>query len=195
MSNWPFLTTEEEFRKFEMRHKYTQLLDSKPNMDKIITPHKEYWLPALKTLSVVNGHYMSPQRFTHWHDNQLTAMCTADYILSYSFMTARGNFPRPHPDVEAPVEDCTCGIYASINLGEIRAYRHYAIPNAVVIVEPYPDAKVIVGDKGWRAGKVFISEVLIGDNPTVDMDFAAALLSRAWSFEFIPSEMEQVLRF
>lgn len=106
----------------------------------------------------------------------------------------------PH---DAPNEKCNCGIYGSVNLEELYVwlrskyqtinpppnynldgYNVYSLdveiryPQPVLcVVEPMPDAKVIICRKGWKASHVFISEIV---DDTISVDDTSQLLSLAW---------------
>jgi hypothetical protein len=106
----------------------------------------------------------------------------------------------------APEESCDCGIYGSVNLEEILEYvMTYQSPNwqktghwqaqhlgtfasasanlppnpkpVLCIIEPSPDAKVILCRKGWKASHAFISEIV---EETISERDASQLLSIAW---------------
>jgi hypothetical protein len=101
------------------------------------------------------------------------------------------------PKHEAPDSECDCGIYGSVNMDELLGYfqpsgaevyarmvlgrydtdhsRNEGV--ALCIIEPSPDAKVILCRKGWKASKAFISEIV---DETMSTDDASTLLSIAW---------------
>jgi hypothetical protein len=100
------------------------------------------------------------------------------------------------PRHESPDESCDCGIYGSVNMDELIGYfqpsgadtyarmvmgRYDDEPRdtgvALCIIEPSPDAKVILCRKGWKASKAFISEIV---DETMSIDDASTLLSIAW---------------
>lgn len=100
------------------------------------------------------------------------------------------------PKHEAPDSECDCGIYGSVNMDELLGYFQpsgadaYAMmftgrwtdrepePSTVLcVIEPSPDAKVILCRKGWKASKAFISEIV---DETISIDDASTLLSIAW---------------
>jgi hypothetical protein len=100
------------------------------------------------------------------------------------------------PRHEAPDSECDCGIYGSVNMDELFGYfqpsgaefyarmvlgRYDAHPRdtgvALCIIEPSPDAKVILCRKGWKASKAFISEIV---DKTISIDDASNLISIAW---------------
>lgn len=103
-------------------------------------------------------------------------------------------FEHRHP---APDKNCDCGIYGSVNLDEILNYvnpktldyyaqmtgrwgydeEEYQVKTVVCVIEPSPDADVIVCRKGWRASHAFISEI-VGE--TISVNDASSLLSIAW---------------
>lgn len=108
---------------------------------------------------------------------------------------------------DAPDDNCECGIYGSVNIEEVIAYLEqnfkaslyqqalmgtlgsmyanlnpYTIPDAPIknvlcLIEPSPDAKVIMCRKGWKASHAFISEI-VGE--TISWDDAYQVLSLSW---------------
>lgn len=115
-----------------------------------------------------------------------------------AFISA-GDFIPAHNKHHAPDFNCDCGIYGSVNLEEISSYikpkdidyakllaswsnEHLEEESmrSLCIIEPFPDAKVILCRKGWRAEKVFISEIV---EETISISDASNLLSIAWHRE------------
>lgn len=134
----------------------------------ISTADKDYYLPALKVLHLYKDRIVSPSWRKVWTDNRLDAACG----ISRRFQTFRALPAHPAPD-----ESCECGIYASVNLTEIMNYFRSSPNSILTIIEPEPDAKVVLCLKGWRASSAFISEI-IGE--TMSVDDASNLLSIAW---------------
>lgn len=64
---------------------------------------------------------------------------------------------------------------------EVQSYRKEpVIRNVLCIIEPSPDAKVIMCRKGWKASHAFISEII---GQTITQSEASQLLSIAWKRE------------
>lgn len=64
---------------------------------------------------------------------------------------------------------------------EVQAYRKEpVIRNVLCLIEPSPDAKVIMCRKGWKASHAFISEII---GQTITQSEASQLLSIAWKRE------------
>jgi len=164
----------------------------------VSTIEKDYFLPALKVLDFDGSDYYSPQRKNTWINGELVAACEkidpfASLLSPPPFLpiTEERNTHR------VPADDCDCGIYGSVNLEEIRDFLHeyiiqdqntllgFTIVKKLVIVEPSPDADIILARKGWKASRVFISEV-VGD--TISVSDASRLLSIAWHREIDVSE-------
>lgn len=169
----------------------------------IHTLQKDYFLPALKVLSIRNGEYLSTQREVRWVNMELRARCLQEPY----YPPALVNPPPSLPPHKAPYPDCDCGVYGSVNLEEIigfiadqtnkaiqrthymeeigngimaSAYTYHAETRshfALCIVEPSPDADYILCRKGWKASHAFISEII---GKTMDFHQAEELLSHAW---------------
>lgn len=149
---------------------------------------KDYYLPALKVL-ILNGkgEYVSPIYQATWEDCEL--MATHQSSDSFPFPSAG----IMHSVIESDMGRCNCGIYASVNLSEIKTYyqaeQHTAAftfgmnpyygqeDRRVCIIEPMSDAVVWTARKGWKSNHVFISEV-IGE--TISFEDASTLLSMVW---------------
>ena len=167
---------------------------------------KEYYLPALKVLEKdYLGQYYSPSKRNRWNNMELTAKCAHRDINFYYYISESNQEPHDAPD-----ENCDCGIYGSVNLEEVESYlvpgeRIFGLPSPQIfqqtyrqpftqvidteykspkrvlcIIEPSPDAKVILCRKGWKASKVFISEII---PDTMSIDEASAILSMGWHRE------------
>jgi len=150
---------------------------------------KDYYLPALKVLDWDGESFCSPQRKAKWDKLELVAECERQFIHSsrlYSVYT-------PSEDAH-DWESCQCGIYGSINLEEIADFLRsdeYAfcfvnddksedwhnITKKLVLIEPSPNADVILARKGWRAQSAFISEI-VGE--TISLEEVSRLLSITW---------------
>jgi len=146
---------------------------------------KDYYLPALKVLDWDGESFCSPQRKAKWNKLELVAKCERQFIRSsrlYSVYT-------PSEDAH-DWESCQCGIYGSVNLEEIQdflsgsyvlsmddEYSPYVPMKKLVLIEPSPNADVIIARKGWRAQSAFISEII---DETITLEEASYLLSSAW---------------
>lgn len=146
--------------------------------------HKDYYLPALKVLNYRNGQFWSPAKTVLWKNNQLKAdHLEVDDLDRYTVTKTK----KKH----AVGLQCDCGIYGSVNIEELELYFHHTSQDVVlmmdpnfevserrlVIVEPSNNADVFIARKGWKASKVFISEV-VGD--TISTADASELLSMVW---------------
>ncbi len=154
---------------------------------------KEYFLPALKVLERdADGTYYSPQKHSPWLNDELVAEClTENHRLSrfgYVYVIDNMRIDRIEPQKYTfPHEPCTCGIYGSANLHEIKEWMSSDInvyvatrrlaKHVLCIIEPSAGAEVILCRKGWKAGAAFISEI-IGE--TMDVEEASMLMSIAW---------------
>ena len=172
---------------------YMNVFYSEFDPEIVNTAHgKEYFLPALKVLDYNDGQYASPSHKEVWKDLELVAECERDDVSRFGYF---GSYIH-----SVPHEDCDCGIYGSVNLEEIEYYLKMESPTLILvmhthlteepsnppnippikklcIIEPSPDADVILCRKGWKASKAFISEVI---NETISVYEASELLSIAW---------------
>lgn len=149
---------------------------------------KEYYLPALKVLNEDSkGVFWSPTFKIPWHDNELSA-----HHLTYGAYDQADFLHEGMSDVDA-MKDCHCGIYASVNINELEIYLSLESNNflgwniddtfslahrRLCIVEPYSFAAVFMARKGWKANRVFISEI-VGE--TISPQDASNLLSMTWN--------------
>jgi hypothetical protein len=153
-----------------------------PPSEQIISAwHKDYYLPALKVLSVLeDGIMRSPLQTGKWTDNELESRCPKTEALLFPEKT------YPHT-----FDECSCGVYATARDTQILPllypddfsiwfFAYAQAPRVVVIVEPSPDAEVDLHTEGWRATKAFISEILTGPDATMSPKDAHLLLSQVW---------------
>lgn len=170
---------------------------------------KEYFLPALKVLKLVNGKYFSPGYEVEWEDMELKAECRnleRHHVSNFRMATDdEGNqyiTPVQYEYLisscfhDAPQDGCDCGIYGSVNLEEVEEYlklsagmspypSQYVSPepdsvSVLCIIEPSPGAKVIMCRKGWKASHAFVSEFV---GKTISERDTSRLLSIAWHRE------------
>lgn len=156
---------------------------------------KDYFLPALKVLDFDGEFFYSPQRKARWERLELVAKCER-VGRQFSHSSILYSVYAPSEDAHN-WESCQCGIYGSVNLEEISDFLreyisgmifqsiepgrgtepYYEPVKKLVIIEPSPDADVILCRKGWRAQAAFISEI-VGE--TITFEEASRLLSIAW---------------
>lgn len=147
---------------------------------------KEYWLPALKVLDHHKDDLFSPRFPVKWQDMELKAICNLPFLYGNYMPDYAKKIPAHNP----PGEECDCGIYGSVHLEEIAKYlfnkedthiatmfRKEETHRVLCIIEPSPNAEVIICRKGWRASRAFISEV-VGD--TISVDETSGILSMSW---------------
>lgn len=148
---------------------------------------KDYFLPGLKVLNLdSDGVFWSPVYAVPWTDNELSA----DHHPHPAQPQLLGS--QYHPDIRSTMGVCNCGIYASVNLTELRSYfmmedayaRNHGMDTRftrrdrkLCIIEPSSEAIVWQARKGWKSDKAFISEV-VGE--TISIPDAAELLSMVW---------------
>ena len=161
--------------------------------------YKDYFLPALKILDWDGQDFYSPQRKTRWGGNELDAKCVR-YNEGWNGM---GYQIIAHKKYNHSIKDCDCGIYGSVNLEEIQDYCITTVSGAfipmdndpiperiiekkLVLIEPSPNADIILCRKGWKASHAFISEI-VGE--TISIEDTSRLLSIAWHREIDVQEL------
>lgn len=165
----------------------------------VYAPQKEYFLPALKVLFHHKERLFSPGFDSEWKDMELHAQCIPGWAVPnavehdapgehcncgiygsvnleeiYSYLHLQKKIPR--------IMSRTIPIIYGVNYDRppISAYMQsedVVLEPVLCIVEPCPDAKVILCRKGWRASHVFISEFV---ENTINLQDASKLLSIAW---------------
>ncbi len=154
---------------------------------------KDYMMPALKVLNQdKDGMFWSPMYVCPWENNELIAN-HQDGTSPLSRLLAHTVAAEMHEqNFEEAMGHCDCGIYASVNMDELKQYvwageqeavwqdKHITFEqkdHKLCIIEPYSDATVWMARKGWKASKAFVSEV-VGE--TITINDASELLSMVW---------------
>lgn len=162
-----------------------------PSYNPMTGEQKEYWLPALKVLNwnEIIGWFVSPSRPAIWANDELEyEFVEANYGHGLDYRAYE--FER-YQDGIHPFQYKESGIYGGMVLEEIGWFLGIDTPNGyfidpsydlscrrLCIIEPFPDADVVICEQGWRAKKAFISEI-VGE--TIDVDTVSNLLSIAWN--------------
>lgn len=162
----------------------------------VSTFDKDYFLPALKVLRIPDEEYVSPSREARWKDMELRAECQGGHDHEspdpecdcgiYGSVNLDEIFEYIQAERQRVIFSCSSeSIGYTINkFGEVdvvieKGFRH-ELPKtfSLCIIEPSPDARVILCRKGWKASHAFISEVI---EETISVSDANALLSIAWN--------------
>lgn len=96
----------------------------------IHTLQKDYFLPALKVLSIRNGEFLSPSREAKWENMELRARCFQEPHYNPKYQIVRhpwgdevAELPyNESPHHKVPHPECECGVYGSVNLEEISGF-------------------------------------------------------------------------
>lgn len=167
---------------------------------------KDYYLPALKVLNEdEQGMLWSPAFRVPWVDDVLDAT-----HIPYGFSMTPGVSIMPD-DVHLTdrrrnidyMSSCTCGIYATVNLDELVNYMFLEPSNGawlldsrfdssrrrLCIVEPDQHASVYIARKGWKASRVFVSEIV---GKTIGIFAASNLLSMVWNRKVDLSRLSKI---
>lgn len=161
---------------------------------------KDFYLPALKVFNYENGEFYSPSRFAHWKNKELKAEHIEIGRINYD--DKKYEMAKSQRLVHHVSATCDCGIYGSVNMEELELYFHADPfsspimldprydPNArkLCIVEPSNNADVFIARKGWKASKVFISEI-VGE--TISAENASDMLSMVWQRSLAVSKIIQ----
>lgn len=190
----------------KFKEEYMQSMYPSFEPEIVSTLQKDYFLPALKVLiRTPKGLFFSPSRVTEWKGGELIAECRSESSMrvvfpKFTFRLTNGNIEAYTDETQyelkpirhiAPDDDCDCGVYGSVNLDEIIEYMSDGETIRVegtrprgkltlCIVEPLPDADVILCRKGWKAGGAFISEIV---DETISVVDTSRLLSMTWKRE------------